>query len=206
MKIPLQYQRTEYDCGPTSLLNAVSFLFPRENIPPDILRYVMMYTLDSYNNKGEAYKNGTSRMAMLFLSNWFAQYAKATCFPLSSKYLSGDCVHFGGYSQIVEALRQGGAVVTRLFYGCEHYVTLTGFRDDTIELFDPYYRVRPFRQGGIRLIKDKPYAANRRINVDLLEGTAALPYALGPVDMREAVLLFNSDTRRTPENTIEYFL
>lgn len=206
MKIPLQYQRTEYDCGPTSLLNAVSFLFPREKIPPDILRYVMMYTLDSYNNKGEAYKNGTSRMAMLFLSNWFTQYAKATCFPLSSQYLSGECVHLGTYSQIVEALRQGGAVVTRLMYGCEHYVTLTGYQEKTIELFDPYYRVRPFQQEGIQIIKDKPYTANRRVNVDLLEGTAALPYALGPIDMREAVLLFNSDTRKTPEKTIEYFL
>jgi hypothetical protein len=56
MKIPLSYQRTEYDCGPTSFLNAISFLFHREDIPPDVLRYVMMYTLDSYNDKGEAYK------------------------------------------------------------------------------------------------------------------------------------------------------
>ena len=28
MKTPLRYQVTEYDCGPTSLLNAVSFLPP----------------------------------------------------------------------------------------------------------------------------------------------------------------------------------
>lgn len=41
MKIPLHYQRTEYDCGPTSLLNTISFLFQREEIPPDILRYTL---------------------------------------------------------------------------------------------------------------------------------------------------------------------
>lgn len=29
MKIPLLYQRTEYDCGPTSLLYAISFLMER---------------------------------------------------------------------------------------------------------------------------------------------------------------------------------
>ncbi len=32
MKNPLRYQMTEYDCGPTSMLNAVSYLFQREAI------------------------------------------------------------------------------------------------------------------------------------------------------------------------------
>ena len=34
MKIPLRYQMSEYDCGPTALLNAMSFLFDRAEIPP----------------------------------------------------------------------------------------------------------------------------------------------------------------------------
>ena len=29
MNNPLRYQLTEYDCGPTSMLNAVSYLFRR---------------------------------------------------------------------------------------------------------------------------------------------------------------------------------
>ena len=29
MNNPLRYQMTEYDCGPTSMLNAVSYLFQR---------------------------------------------------------------------------------------------------------------------------------------------------------------------------------
>ena len=32
MKIPLRYQVSEYDCGPTSLLNALNYLFQREEI------------------------------------------------------------------------------------------------------------------------------------------------------------------------------
>lgn len=47
MKNPLHYQLTEYDCGPTSMLNAVSFLFEREEIPPDIIRNIMLYCLDA---------------------------------------------------------------------------------------------------------------------------------------------------------------
>ena len=35
MNNPLRYQMTEYDCGPTSMLNAISYLFPRDEIPPE---------------------------------------------------------------------------------------------------------------------------------------------------------------------------
>ena len=41
MKNPLHYQLSEYDCGPTSMLNAMSFLFSREEIPPEIVRIRM---------------------------------------------------------------------------------------------------------------------------------------------------------------------
>ena len=45
MKSPLHYQISEYDCGPTTLLNALNFLFEREEIPPDIIRNIMLYYL-----------------------------------------------------------------------------------------------------------------------------------------------------------------
>lgn len=69
MKNPLRYQISEYDCGPTSLLNALSFLFQREEISPELIRNIMLYSLDCYGS-GVLGKSGTSRMAMTFLSNW----------------------------------------------------------------------------------------------------------------------------------------
>ena len=33
MKIPLHYQVSEFDCGPTTVLNAMSYLFQREDLP-----------------------------------------------------------------------------------------------------------------------------------------------------------------------------
>ncbi|MDR1563331.1 MAG: peptidase C39, partial [Oscillospiraceae bacterium] len=109
MKSPLQYQRTEYDCGPTSFMNAVSFLFNREEIPPEVLRNVMLYTLDSYNSKGEACKHGTSQMAMSFVAGWLNQYAKAAKFPIACEFIEDDDVHISSNSQIISALQQGGA-------------------------------------------------------------------------------------------------
>lgn len=70
MKNPLRYQMTEYDCGPTSLLNAVNFLFEREQIPPELVRSVMLFCLDCFGADGAAGKCGTSCMAMQFLCSW----------------------------------------------------------------------------------------------------------------------------------------
>ena len=33
MKVPLRYQNTEYDCGTTSFVNALAYLYDREDIP-----------------------------------------------------------------------------------------------------------------------------------------------------------------------------
>lgn len=52
MKNLLIYQSTEYDCGPTTLTNAIRYLFDREEIYPDIVKYIMLYCLDSYNEAG----------------------------------------------------------------------------------------------------------------------------------------------------------
>ena len=104
MKIPLRYQMSEYDCGPTALLNAMSFLFDRAEIPPEIIRSVMLYSLDCYGMDGRACKAGTSRMAMMYLSNWLEGFSRATEFPLSCRYIAGCRVRVGRDSDINDAL------------------------------------------------------------------------------------------------------
>lgn len=206
MKIPLQYQRSEYDCGPTALLNAISFLFDREQIPPDIIKYVMMYSLDTFDNSGEPCKEGTSQMAMMFLSNLFNQYAKSGKLPISSEFLNGEQVQISENSRIVSALQQGGAVVMRVWEDCGHYVTLTGISDNAITLFDPYIEECPFEHEDIQIIDTQPCMANRRVKLPVFNHGGEFLYSLEELDKREAVILFNTETRKTPLRTIEYFL
>ena len=52
MKNPLHYQLSEYDCGPTSMMNAIAYLFEREEIPPEAIRNTMLYCLDCHNKEG----------------------------------------------------------------------------------------------------------------------------------------------------------
>ena len=126
MKNPLHYQLSEYDCGPTSLLNAISFLFEREEIPPEILRNIMLYCLDCYGPEGSAGKSGTSCTAMMFLSNWLQGLGDIGKLPVSSRYLRGSDVYVGDNSLLLDALHRGGAVVVRLYYEVAHYVLFTG--------------------------------------------------------------------------------
>lgn len=206
MKNPLHYQLSEYDCGPTSVLNAVSFLFEREQIPPEILRNVMLYCLDCHGLDGVSGKLGTSTSAMMFLSNWLDNFGKVGILPISSKYLSGEMVYLGQSSSVNDALLRGGAVVVRLFTDEWHYILLTGIEGDNIFAFDPYYQTEAFEQEDIKLVTDKPFAYNRIIPMRYFNSTEESLYAFAATEKREAVIIFNEATKITAEDTVEYFI
>ncbi|WP_040637036.1 hypothetical protein [Mitsuokella sp. oral taxon 131] len=209
MKNPLHYQLSKYDCGPTAMLNAMSFLFEREEIPPEIVRNIQLYSLDCYSKNGEPCRAGTSRMAMMFLSNWLDGFGRATRFPLSSQYLSGKAVRIGDESLINDALVRGGVAVVRLFYGVEHYVLLTGLSETYIRMFDPWFLpegTSEFSATDIEVTLAHPNAYNRSVPIACLNREETTPYALGCMEDREAVLLFNENTKKTAQNTIEYFI
>ena len=212
MKNPLHYQLSEYDCGPTSMLNAISFLFEREDIPPEIIRNIMLYSLDCYGLGGDFGKRGTSRTAMMFLSNWLDGYGQTCSLPISSSYIAGKSVCIGEESLINDALRRHGAVVLRLHYEGEHYVLLTGEQEDNILLFDPWFEEPgtdisdQHQKLGIIVTTEHPFSYNRIVPSAVFNRETHDVYALGETDLREAVLLFNSRVELTEENTIEYFI
>lgn len=205
MKNPLSYQSTEYDCGPTTLINAISYLYEREEIAPEIIKSIMLYCLDGFNKKGEAGKSGTTAMAVSFLSSWFNQYRKVKKFPIESEFLKPEEVYISRDSKIGVCLQHGGAVVSRVMLGCWHYVLLTGIDDEFVYLFDPYFRKNPFKEEGVYIIKDKPKKLNRKVKISIMNGTGKANYALGKIDTRESLLIFNTKTRKTMDN-IEYFI
>ena len=206
MKIPLRYQITEYDCGPTSLLNALSFLFEREEIPPEVVRNIMLFCLDSYGADGFSGKNGTSHTAMQFLSHWLDGFGRTGRLALSSAYLSGREVELGQNSRLRDALRRGGAAVVRVDLDGWHYILLTEIRGEEVHAFDPYCMTGICPVEGVRMTDEFPQRYNRIIPAGLLAREDVSPYAFGPVEMREAVTLFNERTVLTVEKTVEYMI
>lgn len=206
MKNPLHYQLSEYDCGPTSMLNAISFLFEREEIPPEIIRNTMLYCLDCYGSEGLPGRSGTSCTAMMFLSNWLDGIGKKTSLSVSSRYLTGQSVYIGNESLINDALHRGGAAVVRLYYDVAHYVLLTGEKDGKILMFDPYFQTEPFPQTDIDVTPLHPFTYNRAVPFSYFNRESQELYALGDKTEREAVLIFNEKTKLSEDKTIEYFI
>ena len=89
MKNLLICQSSEYDCGPVSLINGVRYLFEREEIFPDLIKFIMLYCMDTYNSEGELCKRGTSAAAMNFITNWLNHFSETRRFPIHCEFLSG---------------------------------------------------------------------------------------------------------------------
>lgn len=207
MRNMLNYQTSEYDCGPTTLVNAIRYLFEREQINPELLKAIYLYTLDAYNDKGESGKKGTSPMAMKFLSSWFNQYGLTNGFPISSKFLEGDRVYIGQNSPIVACLQQKGVAVVRVWLGAdEHYILLVTEEDGQIGAFDPYYEDNiPYNSDYI-VVTGQPDKINRMIKSNRMNREDGATYAFGSIHKREAMLIFNNKERLTQDKTIEYVI
>lgn len=207
MKNYLNYQTSDYDCGPTTLINAIRFLFEREEILPELVKAISLYTLDAYNEDGEYGKSGTSRMAMMFLSNWFNQFGRTKDFPIETSFLMDEQVTLKESGRIHECLVQGGVAIVCCWLGEDrHYVLLTGMEKGFVDIFDPYDGVDFSGYEDIEEILEEPKRRNRRTRAERMEGNGTEWYALGEVQGREAMLLFNTRTRLTPERTIEYMI
>ena len=189
MKVPLRYQITNYDCGPTSLLNGLSILFEREEIPPDVLRRIMLYSLDTYDDAGTMGKKGTSHAAMAYIAHWLEACGKAGKLDLTCRYLTGEEVSLAEGSGLRAAIRQGGVATAYIDLDGWHYILLTGAEGDRVYAFDPWLLPEPFPVPDVQTDYDHPHLYNRVVPLSRFESTDIHPYSFGPVETREAVLM-----------------
>lgn len=201
MRIPLHYQTSEYDCGPVSMLNGIRFLFDREEIPPEIVKFIMLYSMDTFNEHGQLCRHGTSAAAIHYISNWLNHFAQTRRFPLHCTYFSGETVALVPGGPIWTALEQGAAVLLRVSLEVWHYVLLTGVDGDRVLLFDPYYEEEDdpefdeeYRTDEIRFLYDCPKKANRSVLAERLNRTAIDYYQMGDAADREAVILCRTES------------
>ena len=111
MKVPLRYQNTEYDCGTTSFVNALAYLYDREDIPVELLKQIYRLTLDIKGPEGVSGEGGTSRKHAELLADYFVEYAnKNSNFDIKCKILRGENVNI---KNIREALETQGVIIAR---------------------------------------------------------------------------------------------
>ena len=198
MKTPLLHQATQFDCGTTTMVNALVYLFEREEIPPEVVDYIHAVTLDR-NIGPQDSRWGTSGLALAFLAAWMNDYADRSGFPVRCRALSGDEVTAKGDSELVKAVQGGAVAVAGCCLGADHYVLITGIDDESVRLFDPYYDTWPLHElegtriEGVELVEDEPFACNRIVERRILDEPAHTAYSLEAISGRDAVLIWRSD-------------
>ena len=108
---PLRYQLSEYDCVPTTIGNAIAHLFEREDIPPEVVQRLYLYSLDAVGRRG-TFARGSSEESVRLLAGWLEQFS-AGRFRIRTEYLAGREVHLGRGNRIVECLNDGGVALYR---------------------------------------------------------------------------------------------
>lgn len=189
MKIPLRYQNTEYDCGTTSFVNALAFLYDRENIPVELLKAVYKYTLDVENVEGIIGKGGTSREHASLLTKYFVEYANNNSeFDIKCSVVSRDNVNI---NIIRKTLDNGGVVIARCWQDGEHYVLITKIDDFFAYIFDPYYLDENYyiNDSDVAIILHETFTHNRVVKIERLFDEAKKDFSLLEKDRRFIILI-----------------
>lgn len=195
MKVPLRFQVTEYDCGTTSLINALIYLFEREELPVSFLKAIYKYTLDAEGENGVIGAAGTSRVAVEKLSHWIKRYADNHDFNISCEILEK---HEVTENRIRECLSSNGCVLARCYQHTEHYVLITGMDDNFAYIFDPYYLEEDYyyNDSQVAIVLNQSFTHNRIVKINRLFNESKQDFSLMEIEKREIVLI-NKKTQTT---------
>ena len=185
MKIPLKYQSSEFDCATTSFLNAINYLFSTEEINPEIIKMINLYTMDLSDEFKNPYKGGTSRKAIEKLTFVLNKYPKK--FNLYYQVLKKEEVRL---EKMEKCLDNNGVILIRCYQSVEHYVIITKIKKKWVYIFDPYYISRKkYKDKSFKIILNKPFLYNIKVKIERLFEENKKDFSLGSISLRQCVLL-----------------
>ena len=195
MYVPLHYQVSEYDCVPMAFMNALCYLFERHEIPPMVIRHIYLYTLDTVGPQARLGSRGTSRHAVRLLGHWLSSY-KFKKFSVDTEFLLREEVHLREGNRMFSCLEQGGIALCNIQLGSreEHYLMLIKVEEGWVYCFDSYLRtfIRGLRKNVCMLNGKDGRSANLKIRIEWMETEERLRFCLGPIPLRECLLMWRN--------------
>jgi hypothetical protein len=192
MDVPLHYQISEYDCVPTTFINAIAYLFERWEVPPLVIRHIYSYSLDTVSRGAKLGRAGTSKYAIQLLAHWINAY-KTRKFSVTTEYLEPEEIHVAEDSRILTCLRDGGVALCNVSLGRSEWHYLLGLRhdDEWVYFFDPYRRRSVLGlHGQARLLRpDDARAPNLAVQRAWLAREENRRLTFGTLEQRECVLM-----------------
>jgi len=196
MKVPFRQQASGYDCVPTTLINGLSYLFSREEIPPFIVHRVYKECMDL-----EAFR-GTSSRAIQELGFWLSNYQEKRYkkFAVEADYLYGDQVHLKQSSKIIRCITSKGVALLCVHTTDNnwHYILAFRLEGEWLHCYDPYPRTKRFiNHENVRLVETTgQHEPNLIMHFSWLDKSFkktkdcdGRKYILGRIDDRECLLL-----------------
>lgn len=196
MKTPFRHQVTDYDCVPTTFINAISYLFHRSEIPPFIIHRIYKECLDGDSSHGTTSR--AIRELGYLLSNYKDKRHKK--FSVETKYLKCSQVHLGRGSKIVDWVNTNGIALLNIncSWSCFHLILGIRIEDNWFHCFDPAPRTRRFIKSELIQfnLSTRQQEPNLLIHCDWLDkknrhmkNSEDRKYVLGHKDDRECLLL-----------------
>lgn len=189
MKVPFSYQISDYDSGPVCFRNALSYLYEREEMNPEFIHYISDSTMDALGRDGKMGGNGTTREAFQDICQWIMNYQTRAHSDLAAIYLEKEQVDFDRMRQVVE---NGGVAIIRVYLrNQEHHILVTGFDQDYVYFFDPYYLEKEGNDidSGVEIHLDHAFSYNRKVSLTRFLSPFPQDYALLDKTHRECILL-----------------
>lgn len=196
MKVPFRQQASGYDCVPTTLINGISYLFSREEIPPFIVHRVYKECMDL-----EAFR-GTSSRAIQELGFWLSNYHEKRYkkFAVEAEYLCGNQVHLKHSSKIIQCINSNGVALLCVHTTDNnwHYILCFRLEGDWLHCYDPFPRTKRFiDHETVKFVTATgQHEPNLIVHLDWLDKNFkkakdyhGRKYVLGRTDDRECLLL-----------------
>lgn len=176
-KTPLMYQITEYDCGTTSVLNAIKYLFNREEIAPEMYKRILQETLDK-NFNDQVGKGGTSNQSLKKLCDELFVKGTKELDIIAEEIPEEDISIYN--KELENEINNGNVAILQVYQGGLHYVLLTKIDEEFAYLFDPYYLPINYYDNDIdiEIIKDKSFEYNRKVRKERLDSNSKLDFSL----------------------------
>lgn len=200
MKTPLRYQFTNHDCGTATMENAISYMIPREKLPPDLLHYIYNFLLDGYTKRGWGFF-GTNHESMCFFAFWLKEYFKQhRNFKIHAEFYRNEEVTLKSIKDtFYKNINKKICAVVYCYDLWGHYVLVTGFtKDGDVKIFDPFYRdIVTHDETPYIIIFDHPNEYNRIIPASSFDSDKMnVNFALGPFEERDALFLIKDPVTR----------
>lgn len=187
IKSPLRYQMSEFDCLPTSIMNALSHLFPISKISGELIKMIYCFSMDDIDDYGRIRGTETDAAVKALKASGQIKYKILSSEQVTAKLIE-NCLRDKGVAVcgIYDMRREG------------HTSLVTRHDSEWVYIWDPY----PYGEDVWQKINDKDIeiirnetTANVRVRRERFYSVEKKRFSLGEKKDRWCYLIWRKNLK-----------